>query len=168
MRCPDCGAVLSDTPLMGKVGEAMRCGRCGGWWTNGSVVNEATMMELLKWPGKMIAGKWMVVGEERCPRDRQLLMKYEGESVPFNVSVKRCTKCGWWWWPGDELYRFKPAQEVKKDYFRLWGKMAETGSLLLPLLIIAVILSGLVAGLMLVQIRQQVGVPARGEIQIHK
>ena len=160
MRCPDCGASLSNVPLAGRVGQAMRCGRCGGWWTDGGIVNETTTAELIKWPGKMISGKWLSMGEERCPRDNQVLVKYAGENVPLEVTVKRCNLCGWWWWAGDELYKFKPAQEAKMVYYKMWGNVGEPGSILLPLVTLIILLTGLIIGLLATQVKQQVGVPA--------
>jgi len=75
-------------------------------------------------------------------------------------------RCGKWWFSGDTLHEFKPAQEAKFNYYRLWGVTTNVTEVFLPLLVLAVMGIGLTAGVKLLQNRQQVGVPAAENIQI--
>lgn len=90
-----------------------------------------------------------------CPVDGLPLIRYAGESVPASLAVKRCGRCGKWWFPGDSLFEYKPAQEAKIKYFQLWGLVADMRSLLLPIVAIMVLAIGIWVGLDLIRSQQR-------------
>lgn len=165
MICPSCGEEFKSVPMgvAGDSGEAFRCYRCGGFWVNGWMVNRINSKILDRFAGEVKEGVW--VGSGACPTDGTKLERFVGESVPMGVTALRCSKCGWWWFPGDNLFKYKPAQEAKINYFKSWGLAADVSAMLLPVLTVAVLLAGTYIGLQLVKTRQQVAVPAVSPIK---
>jgi hypothetical protein len=74
--------------------------------------------------------------------------------------VQRCSRCGKWWFPGDSLFSYKPAVEAKINYLHQWGITSDVASLVLPVLMVAVLIMGTVAGVGLVRKQQQARVAA--------
>jgi hypothetical protein len=91
--------------------------------------------------------------------------KYTGESVPMSLNVRRCVRCGKWWFSGDTLHEYKPAQEAKFNYYRLWGITRNVTEVFLPRLVLFIIGVGIGVGLMLLKNRQQVVVPASAGVR---
>lgn len=162
MHCPDCAKGLLQPIPLGEGGEtasSFRCNRCGGFWVRADVVNSLSAAKLYRLP-KMANGRKFGGNEEKCPVHGLRMPRYEGDSVPESIDVKRCIVCGWWWFAGDSLYDFKPAQEAKMAYFRYWGGRAGVKGLILPLTALVVLLAGLVVGLYFMSYVQKIGVPA--------
>ncbi len=160
MKCPECKGLLMPVPL-GKDGDAtssFRCNRCGGFWMRGDVANNLSAVKLSTLP-KMAVGP-RSGGEVKCPVHGLRMTRFEGESVPESIDAKRCMACGWWWFGGNSLFEFKPAQEAKVAYFRYWGTKSAVKGLLLPLTVLVVLLAGLTVTLYLLSYQQQIGVPA--------
>ncbi len=160
MKCPECKGLLGPMPL-GKDNDAsasFRCNRCGGFWMRGDVINNMSVVKLGTLP-KMAKGPRMG-GEVNCPVHGLRMPKYEGDSVPGDVDAKRCVVCGWWWFGGNSLFDFKPAQEAKMAYFRYWGSRSQVTGLLLPMAVLVVLLAGLTVTLYLISYQQRIGVPA--------
>lgn len=107
---------------------------------------------------------WLSGGSGTCPLDGTVLQRFVGESVPQTIPASRCIRCGKWWFPRDTLFDYKPAAEAKVNYFRLWGKTAEVGSLILPVLSLLVMVGGLALGMGMVRMRQQATTIASPEI----
>lgn len=95
-----------------------------------------------------------------CPLDGVLLQRYTGESVPRTMVVKRCIRCGRWWFPADMFFSYKPAAEAKVNYIRQWGIASDVGGMILPIVSVAVLLMGLGVTAGLVRIRQQATISA--------
>lgn len=127
---------------------------------DGWVANRLNAKMLDRWTKLSVDPGWLNLGDNSCPVDGTKLERHTGESVPPNLVVKRCGRCGRWWFPADSLLEFKPAQEAKLNYFKLWGMTADVSALLLPVLGAAVVLTGMVAGVRLVRQRQQAAVEA--------
>lgn len=162
MKCPDCGSALAGAPLgpSGETNQSYRCLRCGGFWVNGWLVNNLRASDLERWPGINNDGSWMALTTDECPNDASKIEPYAGEQVPVGVVVKRCTKCGWWWFPANNLFKFKPAQEAKASYFKLWGNLANLSTVLLPIMAVVVLVVGTVASVRLIQDQQQPDISA--------
>jgi hypothetical protein len=94
-----------------------------------------------------------------------MLAPYSGESIPKSLAVKRCARCGKWWFPGESLFDYKPAAEAKVSYFRLWGLVSDSKSLLLPMMTIVVLIVGAIFGVSQVQRNQYAGVGADSGIR---
>lgn len=164
MRCPDCGARLTEIWMKdGKI--VCRCSKCGGFWVDGWVVDRLPADQLKLWRRISIPGEWASGGKGMCPRDSVILERYEGECLPSELAAFRCMLCGFWWFPKDSLFSYKPAQEAKREYMRLWQIPFRLKELLLPIASIVVILAGLATVVLLLQYRQQLGIPAKTEIQ---
>src|SRR3989344_912795 len=108
MKCPDCGELLQEMSLMG-ADKSFRCFKCGGFWVDGWVVNRLEAKNLHKWSKLEIDPGFLSFGTGVCPVDATTLNRFKGESVPANMLVKRCDRCGRWWFPMDTLLNFKPA-----------------------------------------------------------
>lgn len=160
MKCPDCGGQLVPIELVG-ADKSYRCFRCGGFFVDGWVVNAVTNQQLAKWAPLKMDEWWLNQGTNACSVDGAQLVRYQGESVPPNTVIKRCDRCGRWWFPTDSLLSYKPAQEAKLNYFKLWGLTADVASLALPALGIVLVLLGTVVGTKLIQQRQRSAVEAR-------
>ncbi|MBI2008044.1 hypothetical protein HYS82_00080, partial [Candidatus Amesbacteria bacterium] len=160
MRCPDCAGQLVQVELVGG-DRSYRCFRCGGFFADGWVVNAVTNRQLAKWTAVKMEEGWLNQGTNVCPVDGVQLVRYQGESVPGNVVIKRCDRCGRWWFPTDSLLAYKPAVEAKLNYFKLWGLTADVASLALPALGIVLVLLGTAVGTKLIQQRQASAVAAQ-------
>ena len=160
MKCPDCGGQLIPAEVVGG-DKSYRCFKCGGFFVDGWVVNAVTDRQLAKWVPLKMDEWWLNQGTNACPVDGAQLVRYQGESVPPNIVIKRCDRCGRWWFPTDSLLSYKPAQEAKLNYFKLWGLTADVASLALPALGIVLVLLGTVVGMRLIQQRQGSAVEAQ-------
>lgn len=159
MKCPDCGELLQEMSLMG-ADKSYRCFKCGGFWVDGWVVNRLETRTLQRWSKLDIDPGFLSFGTNVCPVDGSALNRFKGESVPANMVVKRCDRCGRWWFPMDTLLNFKPAQEAKINYFKLWGLTTDVSSMVLPVLGILITLIGTVVGVRLLAMRQQEAIQA--------
>lgn len=154
MHCPDCGSILSPVQLT-STDPAYRCGKCGGFWVDSWAVNRISGQTLAAWRRISIPVEILQGGTGVCPLDGLPLTRYAGESVPTSLAVKRCGRCGKWWFGGDSLFNYKPAQEAKVKYFQLWGLAADVSSLLLPIVAVIILALGIWMGLNLVQSQQR-------------
>ncbi len=154
MRCPDCGTILSSVQLS-STDSAYRCFKCGGFWVDSWAVNRLTGQSLAIWRPVVAPLEALRGGTGQCPLDRLPLKLYRGESVPANLQVKRCDRCGKWWFGANSLLDFKPAQESKVKYFQMWGLAAEVGNLLLPIVAVIILALGVWLGLNLVRSQQR-------------
>ena len=161
MKCPDCGTTLSEQPS--NAGVIGRCFKCGGFWLDAGTANNLTPAELANWRRISVSSAYLSGGSGVCPADGQKLAKYTGEQVPVNIVVKHCDRCGKWWFPGDNLYKFKPALEAKKNYLKLWG-LPLTSGVLLPMALVAFLAGGTAVGVKMVGQRQQTAVSAKSRI----
>ena len=145
---------------------AHRCFKCGGFWADSDVINSLTSAELVTWRRISVDPRWFTGGTGACPLDGMKLEKYVGESIPQTMLVKRCIRCGKWWFAGDTLHLFKPAQEAKLSYYRQWRLSSNVSEVFLPLLVLAVLGTGLVTGITLLRNRQQLAVPAAETVTV--
>jgi hypothetical protein len=150
---------------LGGSSQAFRCFRCGGFWLDSWAVNRITSQSLAVWRRIGIDPKWLTQGKNECPQDGLRLETYRGESIPPNMTVERCVRCGKWWFSRDTLFDYKPALEAKVNYQRLWGITSSLSSMALPVLGVAILITGIVTGLVAVQQKQRVTSQAFSGIQ---
>lgn len=163
MKCPGCGSALTGAPLgpAGETNQSFRCLRCGGFFVNGWLVNRLKADDLEKWPGiNADQSSLAALASDECPNDTTKMDPFTGETVPPGVEVKHCAKCGWFWFPTNNLFKFKPAQEAKVAYFKLWGKAADMSALLLPVMAAVVLVFGIGLGVNLIRQQQQTEISA--------
>lgn len=159
MKCPDCGQMLHQMSFLG-VDKSFRCFRCGGFWVEGWIVNRLEAKMLTRWTRLEIDPGWLTLGNNTCPVDGTTLLRHSGDNVPAHIVIKRCEMCGRWWFPTDNLLLYRPAVEAKVNFVKLWGLTADVASMTLPALIVLVAILGIVAGVRLVQVRQQSAIQA--------
>ncbi len=153
MHCPDCGTVLTQIQ-MSATDQGFRCFKCGGFWLDSWAVNRLTSQSLVPWRRISAPVDSLREGRGMCPLDGLPLKRYTGESVPQQIIVKRCDRCGKWWFGGDSLFEFKPAQEIKIRYFQMWGLPAQVTNILLPVVAVIILALGIYLGMKLARSRQ--------------
>ncbi len=167
MHCPDCGHILTPVPLglHGEANQSYRCYRCGGFWIEPWLANRVSTKTLDKWPQTGMAQNWAGNGSDECPvHTGTKLQRFIGESVPQDLTIKKCRDCGWFWFPGNSLFSFKPAQEAKVNYYRLWNLPPAVGGLMLPVAVLLVLIGGGAVALQLVKTQQYALINASGVI----
>ncbi len=168
MHCPDCGHILTPIPLglHGEASQSYRCYRCGGFWIEPWLANRVQAKFLDKWPQTGIARAWSGHGSDECPLHvGTKLDRYTGESVPRDLVVKRCRQCRWWWFPANTIFAFKPAQEAKVNYYRLWGLPPDLSGMLLPVAGLIILIAGAAVAVKLVRQQQYVLINANGPVR---
>lgn len=158
MKCPDCGTRLSETRVT--AGPLWRCFKCGGVWVDSWTANRIKADELRLWRRISVPEEWLKGGNGMCPLDGLMLQRYIGDSVPRSLVAKRCVRCGRWWFPSDTFFDYKPAAEAKVNYFRHWGVAADVGNMILPIVSVAILLTGVGITVGLVRVRQQAAINA--------
>lgn len=163
MKCPDCGSNLSE--LSTTAGMVKRCFRCGGFWLDSWTANRITNRELAKWRRISVSLNWILGGKGLCPADNTMLTRYNGESVPPNIIVSRCVRCGKWWFPGESIFAYKQASEAKIEYYQHWGLTADLASLALPIAVLVLLITGTAVGVNLIRTGQKEKITASEEIK---
>lgn len=157
MRCPSCGVELTKVSILG-FDDSLRCPKCGGVWAANWVVNN------------LVAGKEMRIdplgakvdrgdGKSVCPQDGTLLVMPAREAVPEDMVIEKCEVCGGWWFPGDEIFKFKQAFRARQEYVRNWRK-SDWMAYAWPALVLALMIAGVGGGVWLVRYRQQAAIQA--------
>lgn len=142
MKCPDCGSRLSDLMLGGLLG--FRCYKCGGFWVDSKVVNNLEPYVLQTMRRIKIDPVWLSGGKGVCPQDGTMLQNYNGEQVPGYLHVKRCVRCGKWWFAGDALFEYKALQTGgEKMYYSERTDMNKYVGVVLPVVGLLVLGTGL-------------------------
>lgn len=158
MLCPDCNHKLNPITLPTTKSKVALdyCRFCAGIWTDHAETNffdEKDLKSIKKiLPKNPNTPKR---GHHVCPHDRTPLEPLSAESVPKNTKVFHCNTCSGNWFPQGELQKFKKAQIVKVNYFKLWGiPLHSIYTVILPLLVLAILTTGMIGGIIGVQRRQ--------------
>lgn len=165
MHCPDCGHLLTPVPLgaHGEANQSFRCYYCGGFWVESWLANRLNSKVLDRWPQQMANRGGS--GNMECPvHAGTQLNRFQGDSVPMDLKVYRCSICHWWWFPQNTLFRFKPAQEAKVNYYKAWGMPADLKGLMLPILVLIVLVFGGGVALQLIKQQQYALLQASGAV----
>lgn len=158
MFCPECNHKLRAVTIAGKSGSLILdyCSRCGGIWTDHAETNFFESKDL-KRVEKLLPKKrpLNLKGPMACPHDKTKLEDLEHESVPYGVTVRHCPKCSGNWFPNNQLQKFKKAQKVKVNYFKVWNiPLHSIYAVLLPVLVVAILTAGLIGGIIGMRSRQ--------------
>lgn len=150
MLCADCNHQLSPITLTGHSQniDLDYCGHCGGIWTDTGETNfldDKSLVELTDLLPEEPAPD-VLLQQPLCPRDRNIMTVFRGESVPYDLAIFRCGKCNGFWFPYKGLFKFKSAQASKISYTKNWKiPLPSIYSVALPLLLLLVLGTGLVA-----------------------
>lgn len=158
MKCPDCDRRLLETAVV-DMDHSFRCESCGGTWVAPWVVNRVAEGETVTISPREVARGGLQMGTATCPEDQVKLVAVSTEQVPYDLRVLKCDKCGWWWFPGNDLFLFQDAYEVKRNYYRMWRK-PELLKWVLPALAVLVLVVGLSGGVALVKNSSQTTIGA--------
>jgi len=163
MKCPDCQGMLGRVSLTG-FDESYRCQVCGGFWMQSWVVNKVVMEDMSQW-SRLGTAPGGDLKTNKCPADGDDLSGVDPIQIPERVRASKCDKCGWWWFPGDNLFDFKVAQVARVNYFKWWGKPGEMAKLVLPAVMVMLLTVGLGVGLTVVRSQTGWAVPAMVEVK---
>lgn len=159
MKCPECGNELHGVSLVG-LDDSTRCGQCGGSRIPGWVINKIAEGNELKITPIGRSAESSVPGKSvLCPEDGTPMNIANETELPPDVYVWQCSKCKWWWVPGDNIFDIKQAFEVKREYMRRWKKKNPITSFALPVVLTMLLTVGLSVGVL--AIRDRVGVTSQ-------
>lgn len=145
--CPNCNHYL--TPLTittdshGKI-EVDHCYFCGGVWFDHFEINRLPIRSAL-YLSRMVTKEDLqkVQGSNRCPKDGTNLRELRAESIPTDMTVLSCPKCGGNFVSKRELLTLKKAQKVKIDYFKTWKiPIPNISAVLIPSLFLFMVTAG--------------------------
>lgn len=165
MFCPNCKDQLFSRSIKTDSGavELSYCGSCGGIWSGSGEINFLKLKDLdplahlLNRVSKIQSQQELV-----CPQDRNRLELFQGESVPREVTIFRCSVCQGAFFPGGMLKKFKEAQEAKIHFLKTWKiPLGSVSSVLLPVLLIMVLAGSLVITLVGLQRTAELRTPAK-------
>lgn len=147
LLCPNCNHNL--TPLVVKPDpssslELDHCYYCGGVWFDHYEINRLHYEQAKKLltQGKTNDTK-MFDGKGMCPRDGTKLAFQNGESIPPDVGVLKCSQCGGNFVSHKDLISLKKAQKIKLDYFKTWHiPVPALSSVLIPAIVFTIATAG--------------------------
>ncbi len=119
MSCPNCSQELKELTLDKQT--ILHCANCGGSFFAENGINrisiEASQQLERDKKSDEVSGN-----VKACPRDQSVLSPLANqESIPQDITLLSCPKCRGVFAYADDLVRFKEAQSVKVNYFRLWN-----------------------------------------------
>lgn len=159
MKCPDCGSILTELSIQEHV--LHRCFKCGGFWVDSGTANMIKSEDLVQWRRiGSLSPMFSSGGKGLCPADNSKLERFVGYEMPPNLPVKRCDRCGKWWFPADTLFNYKPAAQASIDALKRWGLTPLVRSYLLPAVTVIMMAVGTAVGVNLVHLRQQAQIAA--------
>ena len=162
MKCPDCGSRLSESMVGGML--SFRCFKCGGFWVDSKVVNNVPQEYMRSLRRIKIDPMWLSGGKGMCPQDGIYLQNYIGDQIPGYLHVKRCVRCGKWWFAGDSMFEFKALQVGGQNlYFSQPQDISKYLGVLLPAFALLVLVGGLGVAVKMTSQRQIILVPAYTE-----
>ncbi len=150
MLCADCNRKLAPYTLTG-YGQRIEidyCGHCGGIWTdNGesNFLNDSTLAGLTDLLPET-ATPDLITQQHYCPRDRSIMSIFRGENISYGLTIFTCPKCAGLWFPFRSLEKWQNAQFSKINSKIQWKiPLHSIYSLGLPLLLLIILASGLMA-----------------------
>jgi len=145
MVCPDCGQLLEETPVT-NIDKSFRCKNCGGFWIENWVVNRVAEGQMRELPEVKTEVAKFVGKTNQCPVDSSPLFGDNSSQIPPEVTAEKCSHCGWWWFPADNIFKFKKAYEAKTNYLKWWKGHREVTMLAIPAILVLVMAVGLSLG----------------------
>ena len=159
MKCPDCGQDLAEVTVTG-FDKSFRCDNCGGFWMEGWVANRVAESQMNEFADVKPDVNKFVNKSNTCPTDSAPLFGYTGDDMPVEVNAFKCSHCGWWWFPANNLQKFKKAYEAKTNYQKYWAKRTQAAMMVLPILMMLLLIVGLGASVVSISRQQKTQVQA--------
>lgn len=145
--CPKCNHYLTpltvDTQGHGRI-TIDHCHYCGGVWFDHFQINRFSTKDALSL-SKMATDSDLqnIQGSNQCPRDHALLVNLRSDSVPGELTVLTCPRCGGNFVTKNTLVELKKAQKIKLDYFKTWKiPLPKISSVLVPVMFIFAVTLG--------------------------
>lgn len=121
MQCPYRDDALGDRSITTPDGLTLRfaqCGSCQSYWIDGF---DANYLKSDLFTSGSTKGSPPSDMTPFCPTCGAALVPAAEESIPRSVTAYRCPQGHGYLFPGNELVKFKHAQEAKLAYHRLWN-----------------------------------------------
>lgn len=121
MQCPYRDDALSDRSTTTDGGLPLRfaqCASCKSYWIDGF---DANYLKSDLFTSASRTGSPPSDATPFCPECGAALIPATEESIPRSVTAYRCPRGHGYLFPGNELVKFKEAQEAKLAYHRLWN-----------------------------------------------
>lgn len=102
MHCPICGNILKklEVSTMGGIKFIIdHCGNCGGTWFDAFELNRVPYHDVVRIAKQTVLQKQIHSRPSTlsCPHDHARLELFQSESLPKEVEMYRCHKCGGYW-----------------------------------------------------------------------
>lgn len=137
MLCPNCSEQLDIIEVSNQ--KVLHCKNCGGNFFEENSINRISARDAETLTKD--AQENIITGNPKiCPKDSIFLHLIDSdEAVPHNISLFRCPKCrGIFAYP-DDLLKFKKAQNIKIEFFKIWQNPLPALKTVLVLSFIAVL-----------------------------
>jgi Zn-finger nucleic acid-binding protein len=146
MICPACGDPLENKHIPTKGGGKLNlkvCKTCGGTWADQGVANRLTPQQAESLANQLRTMPGLKLTDPVCSRCGIPMEKLRAESIPPDVIVYGCPKCGGNWFPAGELSRLRKAQWLKLEYLKAFNiPFGSFATVLLPILLLGVLSLG--------------------------
>lgn len=125
MLCPNCQTSMNAVNLDNQT--VLHCSNCGSSFFEENGINRIKLESAYEL-AEDIKSDEISGAEKKCPKDQVVLQQIPTDAteladkpVPGDVTLLKCPKCrGIFTFPED-LIKFKKAQEVKVNYYKIWG-----------------------------------------------
>jgi DNA-directed RNA polymerase subunit M/transcription elongation factor TFIIS len=120
MFCPNCNQPLHYVNADQQ--HVLHCGNCGASFFEENAVNRISLATAEKLYSDRQTDE-ISGAEKKCPHDQMVLkLIAESQAIPENVTLFRCDRCHGVFAYGEDLVKFKNAQNIKVSYFKTWNK----------------------------------------------
>lgn len=120
MNCANCGEQMSQ--LTRDNHQLFHCPNCGASFFEDNVVNRITL-ETSKFlsESRLTNTPNHIAALKKCPKDQSVMQPIlNSEALPRSVTLFHCKLCNGLFAGPDELVKFKEAQQVKVNYYKVW------------------------------------------------
>ncbi len=119
MFCPNCANNLQNLNLDNQ--SVWHCSNCGGSFFEENGINRISLDSAQKLSSDRKTDE-ISANEKLCPKDKTILTRVlNDQAVPQDVTLLRCPTCSGIFAYPEDLMRFKQAQKVKVDFFKVWN-----------------------------------------------
>lgn len=120
MNCANCGEQMS--PLTRDDHQFLHCSNCGASFFADNIINRITF-ETAQYlaENKLTENPEHIAALKKCPKDGTVMLPIlNSEALPRSVTLFHCKLCNGLFAGATELVKFKEAQQVKVNYYKVW------------------------------------------------